>query len=278
MERIWKHFQVYNHDLNLDEAGKQSFYPNQKYEYKVYQNFVLHYVSSGKGFLTIDGEKYQLSANQGFILRRGREVYYYASNQDPWSYYWIGLSGKHFADYLERSTIKNANVIDFIEDSELKSAIKDICDLALTNKKPRNGDLKIKQHIYRALHAICEEYPNELYNHSEPIQRQYAEIAYEYINSNFNKDITVSEVADYIGISRSYLYRLFNKRYNESPQNLLMSRRIDLARHLLVETSMTIGEISQMVGYEDQLLFSKNFKKKTEFNPTQYRKLNTFKK
>lgn len=78
MRQLWQHFDYGLTDLQFDECGIQQFEPYQVYQYTVYQPYIIHWIASGKGSLEVDNHCYPLTANQGFILRRGQQVKYYA--------------------------------------------------------------------------------------------------------------------------------------------------------------------------------------------------------
>lgn len=102
--------------------------------------------------------------------------------------------------------------------------------------------------------------------------RVYVERAKDYIASSYSYPITVEDVADYTGISRSYLFRAFQAYQKQSPKEYLTEYRIRQACHLLRETGLSVASIAYSVGFEDNLYFSKAFKKKMQMSPSQYRK------
>lgn len=83
--------------------------------------------------------------------------------------------------------------------------------------------------------------------------------------------IGVSDIADSIGITRSHLNHVFQQELNISIQNFLIDFRMHKSANLLVSTTLSIKEISNQVGYHDQLVFSKAFKKKFGVSPKSYR-------
>jgi AraC-like DNA-binding protein len=93
----------------------------------------------------------------------------------------------------------------------------------------------------------------------------------DYINANYMHAISVTDIADHVGISRTYLNRLFHQVYNSSVQDFLMNYKLDKAAFLLVNTEMPVKEISQNAGYRDPLVFSKAFKTKYDVSPKNYR-------
>jgi AraC-like DNA-binding protein len=111
--------------------------------------------------------------------------------------------------------------------------------------------------------------------HEEDVQNSqvvYVEQAKDYISTNYSYPITVEDVASYVGISRSYLFRSFQAIQNQSPKEYLIEYRLKRARHLLRETSLSIASIAYSVGFENNLYFSKAFKSKMKMTPSEYRK------
>ncbi len=79
-------------------------------------------------------------------------------------------------------------------------------------------------------------------------------------------------MADYIGINRTYLTSIFKEKMDKSPQEFLMQVRMSKACELLLNTDVPINVVAREVGYEDQMAFSKMFRKKNGLSPDQYRK------
>ena len=99
----------------------------------------------------------------------------------------------------------------------------------------------------------------------------YVKHAVEYITQNYNKRIKINELADYIGVNRSYLTSSFKKAMGCSPQEYLVNLRMDKAKSLLKKTDIPINAVASAVGYTDQLAFSKIFKQNFGLSPKAYR-------
>lgn len=272
MKELWKYFEKNDHDISIDECGIQQFFPNQAYAYNTYQNFVIHYIEAGSGTYEINQTSYHLSAGEGFIVRKGTKVTYYGNKENPWKYYWVGLNGRHLNSYLKLTTLKNQTIIHFAPDSQAANVIKNICLFTKNHQDSTNNIVWYKYKIYELLWSLSNEFRDKDYSLELP-QRSYEEIAFDYIQSNYNKRMTITDVANYIGISRSYLYRLFKHKYEMSPQEFLQEKRLKTAKKLLHTTNKTINEVAYDIGYENQLLFSKNFKKEFGMSPSRYREM-----
>ena len=82
----------------------------------------------------------------------------------------------------------------------------------------------------------------------------------------YQNGIGISDIASNIGISRAYLNSAFQKELNMSAQSFLIDYRMHKAASLLLGTDMSVKEIARCIGYTDQLVFSKAFKKKFKNN------------
>lgn len=88
----------------------------------------------------------------------------------------------------------------------------------------------------------------------------YIKEAMNYIEQNFQNDISIEDIARVCGINRSYLGKIFKNSVGHSPQEFLMNYRMIKATELLKLTSLSIADVGSAVGYENQLHFSRAFK------------------
>ena len=99
--------------------------------------------------------------------------------------------------------------------------------------------------------------------------------AIEYMMSHFTEpELNMAALADTLGISSANLAVEFKNDTGINPSDYLVSLRLEEAKRLLVETDYKIKEIGVMVGYEDDHVFMRRFKKYTTITPGQYRKEN----
>ena len=84
--------------------------------------------------------------------------------------------------------------------------------------------------------------------------------------------MTISELARSIGLDRSYLGSIFKEQLSTSLQNYLKNYRMDKACELMKNETLSIGDISRSVGYDDPLLFQSCSGNAREFPPREYRR------
>ncbi|WP_316569592.1 response regulator [Neobacillus sp. YIM B06451] len=95
--------------------------------------------------------------------------------------------------------------------------------------------------------------------------------AIEYIARNLSNPMTVEDIADDIGMSRSHLSTLFKKNLGCSIHSFIEGKRLQLAKQLLKGTNVTIQEVGEQIGILDAKYFSKWFKRCTGLPPSDYR-------
>ena len=229
-----------NIELNLYTCGHEACKSLHSYGPAIRSGYLIHIVLRGKGTYKINNTEYTLSAGDAFLIYPNELIYYEADKDDPWEYIWVGLVGTKVCDYLNKTSISKSNPIFTIRnDSSL----------------------------------ILNEFPNTS-NNNKNTQQTYLDEALLYIQLNFHDNISIIDIATHLSIDRSYLHRIFKKNLNISPQEYILNLRLEKAAELLSTTSLTIGDISRSVGYNDTMLFSKTFKKYNVCTPSLYRKFN----
>lgn len=98
-------------------------------------------------------------------------------------------------------------------------------------------------------------------------------LAKQYIQGNYDKQITLEDVGNEVDLSSAYLSNIFKKEVGINFSDYLINCRIEAAKELLKSTNISIGLISEKVGYKDQKHFSKMFFKVVGLKPSVYRKV-----
>ena len=259
-------------DIYLTICGIENCLPGYKFHTVDRPGYQLHVILSGKGVLSVDGNKQELHFGQMFITKPGEDTWYQADENDPWAYCWMTFDGNNAFRYAESAGFRNGvNWIDCHVDEErfynLVKRILDQPELTLANDLMRMGLLM--EYIGLAIESNykSEKVVRREYEYTTDV---YVGYAVNFMQSNY-ASVKVSDVARYIGIHRSYLTNIFKKKMGISPQEYLMQCKLKKSCELLLETQMPIQEISQQVGYDNPLTFSKIFKNFYGVSPKNYR-------
>lgn len=133
--------------------------------------------------------------------------------------------------------------------------------LALSNQ----NNYEIMSLFYKILSRLIN--CNDQKNYPESLNN-----AIKYIEKNIDCiELCNSDIAKKVGISEVYLRKLFKNNLNTTANQYIQNKRVEKAKILLTETSMTITAISEKCGYSCVYYFCYAFKKVTGFTPTQYR-------
>lgn len=102
--------------------------------------------------------------------------------------------------------------------------------------------------------------------------KQKIKQAMEYIQENFDKDLNMAVVSNYISMNYSLFSYSFKEYTGSNFVNYLKGIRMEEAKRLLAETDLRIIEVSQKVGYDNEKHFMKIFKTSVGVSPSEYRK------
>jgi AraC-like DNA-binding protein len=107
---------------------------------------------------------------------------------------------------------------------------------------------------------------------SQNTAKSYVQKGIEYITSNYSYPITVEDIAEYVGLSRSHLFRSFENVLGVSPKEYLTDFRIKQSCYLLKNSDLSVTAIANSIGFDNSLYFSKTFHKIKGMSPKEYRK------
>lgn len=102
----------------------------------------------------------------------------------------------------------------------------------------------------------------------------YIERAKDYIAGNYKKKIYLSDMAENLGLSETYLSRLFKKETGIRIQDFIVDVRLEHAANLLKYSDETLSNVAEYVNFPSQSYMGKVFKEKYGVTPKYYRKLN----
>lgn len=259
-------------DLYLVHCGKEKCHPSHICPGKK-SEYIIHFVLSGKGTYSANGKTWELTAGQMFLIYPNEPVTYASDTEDPWCYTWIGFNGIRVDAILKNCGFSPRTlVLPFHNPEPILAQIDGILDarpLSFANELKRNA------YLFALLAELAENNVNSLQKKSSAkhdySSNVYVEHAIEYIKEGYSDGINVTDIANDIGISRTYLNHTFQKELGISVQRFLIDFRLHKAANLLISTDKTVNEIAKAVGYDDPLAFSKAFKKKFEKSPKNYR-------
>lgn len=101
--------------------------------------------------------------------------------------------------------------------------------------------------------------------------RECAEIK-RYLDTNYREDISLDLLAELAHLNKYYLAHTFQREYGISPITYLNRRRIEESKHMLGNTSYSLAQISELMGFSSPSYFSQCFRKAEGMTPNEYRR------
>jgi AraC-like DNA-binding protein len=256
-----------NFGLAVYNTGYQKCAGNHTWGPATRDHYLIHYVSSGKGVFNFGGHTYSLTTGDMFLIFPGKTSFYTADSAEPWEYYWVGFNGTDAKRLVRLSGFSIENpILKLPQVSQVKPLLLNIYN---GRGNTPEAEAEMTGYLYLFLSRLIKNHER---NRDSFGMRDYLAKALRFIQYNYADEIGVSDIADYVGISRSQLYRAFISFFNISPNDFLQKYRLNQACSLLRDRSLTIAEVAGSVGYKDPLYFSRVFKKHKGTTPTQYQK------
>lgn len=257
-------------DLELLVCGTEDCSPGHFWGPGVRDYWLVHYVLEGCGVLSTGGGEWPVHAGQMFLIEPDSLVMYRADGQQPWRYIWVGFTGTKAAEWLHGCGFSSGSPVF----TDASGYIRD-CFVRMTETfaLPAGRELRLTGLLYQALSGLYESASDSVPERPQSERSAlYVRQAMRFLESNMANGTGVAEAARHIGLERSYFSALFRRHVGFSPRDWLMNLKADHAMRLLSNPSLSIADVARSVGYEDPLLFSRIFRKRTGQSPASFRR------
>jgi AraC-like DNA-binding protein len=216
---------------------------------------LLWYVLDGIGRLTLDGRDTDLGPGTAVVFAPGDAP---VAHHDPRRR--LLVFGMHF-DATGLGTLRCV-----VRDPELVAALARRCDAG-----HRRGDpLGARQSRLCLEQILCVLWEDATDPVPGPVDAVLDEIT-AAIRQDPSRRWSVAELAARAGLSRAQFTRRFTAHARMPPNRYLIHARVERARHLLTETSMSVTQVAATLGYPDVAYFSRQYRRQTGRSPRQAR-------
>ncbi|NBC71876.1 helix-turn-helix domain-containing protein [Paenibacillus sacheonensis] len=225
---------------------------------------VLGYVINGHGEIQVNAEKQRLGKGDAFILRKDsrHEVTALSDSNEPWTYYWYNVHGNSLPlletfHLLHTSFIPNCGIGHlFLEGFEAA--------------KLRSEGLHEQTTFILSCAEIMLALQHRLRQDSDYFSPVMSRMKL-YLDRLVGEDFRSDDFSRHMGLSFKQLSRIFKQHAGSTIYQYVLTRKIDMAKMMLSDTEMAVGDIAVHLGYDDPQYFSNLFKHKTGMSPTAYR-------
>lgn len=258
-------------DIFLFYSGMSQCPPGHIWGPAIRDHFVIHYILSGQGTFQLDNRQYNLKKDDGFLISPGVFSTYWASEDDPWTYIWIGFHGVNAKNFLSLANLTDKNpIFHFKRGRQIENILLET--IRFNKDYSHSTSFRIQALLYQLFAELVEN--------ARPSQQQMPHAPKEthirksltFIQSNYMEDITIEKIAAHVNLHRSYFSKLFKEHMGISPSVYLSNYRLTRAARILINTDFTITEIANMSGFNDVISFTRAFKSVYHHTPSIYRK------
>ena len=218
-------------------AGEEDCSPHHCFGPYIREHYLLHFCLSGKGVFCDKNGEQEVGAGEFFIIRPGEVTRYVADGENPWHYVWFAFRGNITARFDSLPSVLKTP----------EGLAQRLC--ALIDMNEESPDL-YSAFAYELAHALSLGH-----GETNALARIHRYVRYHYMEA-----LSVESIAAAFGFERSYLYRIFKKRYGIGLKEHITAVRMQHAKVFLSQ-GMRVSETARIVGYTDEFNFSRAYKK-----------------
>lgn len=240
---------------------------------------VIVYVVSGRRIFHRNNRKYEMTEGVCVFLKKGTQV-----TERPGNEGWCAMAFFMPDGFIKALMNENLNKLPVSslpvnQDEDILSLhINDLTRSFFSSMMPyftmdppppeNLVELKFKELV---LSILSDKRNAQLLSYFNWLREERLPPIEDVMQKNFTSNLTVEEYSRLACRSTATFKREFKKLFQTTPAKWVMKRRVRLARELLENTSMSIGDIAFEAGFESQPHFSRAFKEQTGVTPSQWR-------
>jgi AraC-type DNA-binding domain-containing proteins len=232
-------------------------------------DYLMMYVHSGEMKVRLSGNDAVIKAGTVVLYRPGQEQLYRHNDECPVKCYWAHFTGYGVELLLKSLDFGEEGVFNIGINNEIPSLVK----IMINDIHTRNVGYKtIAVSLFMQVLTIISR--KSLRNVNKEYKKAVDDIislSLDYIHINYMKDIAVSELSQMNMLSTNRYIKVFKRELGVTPREYIIRLRLEKACELLGGTNFNIKQISSMVGMENQMYFSRLFKKYLGMTPSTYK-------
>ncbi len=228
---------------------------NGKTETHTHDYFEIEYVVSGSGVYIIDGISYKIEPKMLFYMTPANIHTVISEKTDLITILFKDCSFlQHISDNHSALKLNRNDAILY----------ESLCHELMSNIDNQDYSQQLLQIIISKINLMSGKQYNNICTTSKK--------ALIYILNNFKNNISLSEAAQYVGLSTAYFSSMFKKENNISFKQYVDELRFDYAKKLLSNSDTSISQVCKECGFDNYENFLRRFKLRFGMSPISYRK------
>jgi len=250
-------------DLSLELIGvfkiTRNIYSTKSCNHRNYDSISLR--TNGRGDFKANSMTFSVKRGDVLYLPKNAQYNCWTSGET--------IFAIHFINY----SFTSKNQIEIISVENIEYIEELVTEMYNEWKEQKQGyRYKCTSLFYSLIHFLnCQLQKNKL----EALPREDKfKTAIDYIHAHFrNEQISVASLAQMCAVSDSYFRKQFKKIYSLSPNQYIISLRLEYASQLLRSRLYTVSEVAEKSGFNDTKYFYKSFKKRFQYSPKEFQKI-----
>ena len=251
-------------------------YPKAKFHYVersggISQHIIIYCVE-GRGWIEIDKKRMEINPSQFIAIPAGTAHKYAANEKDPWTIYWIHFKGEIAAFIVDLLLQKSRNYKPELIYNENRMKLFEDIYSNLEKGYGQDNLRYVNMIFYHFLSSLLYEDKFSLVDNKKEDDIIARTIA--FMQKKIHEIVSLQEFADFARLSVSHFSAIFRERTGYSPIEYFNHLKVQKACQYLLLTHLTVKEIANQLGIDDQYYFSRMFSKLMGHSPIEYRKRN----
>ena len=227
-----------------------------------------HLVTHGRGTFETGYGKFELVAGDLFFPWPGIPHKFWENPEDPWEFYWVRVIGPGCIDLGRQWGASPESPVIHTAIPELaEESAKSLLDYWSGDHRQIHQGLALFHRFVAATQPAGEQdqAPTQT---PESLIREATIIVETLLETGLN----VAELARYLGVSRTKLWRVFLDETGISPVTFLRQKRLERAKSLLMRSSLTVSQIADACGFGSEKYFHQAFRESTGTSPVKWKR------
>lgn len=237
---------------------------------RVLNEYQVIYITSGKGIFESDSCRQQeIKAGTIILLFPGERHRYRPLTETGWDEYWVGMKGPVLDNLLKENFFTREKPCLYIGFQE---GMLQLFHLIIEKTKQENPGYQpliagAALHLMGNIHYLVKQQVN-----GNKEKEQLMNKARLLFRANISQHYSPEQAAEELQVGYSWFRKEFKKYTGLSPFQYYIQLKIEKARELLNDPAVSVKEIAYDLRFDSSFYFSRIFKEKTGFTPTEYRK------
>lgn len=229
-------------------------------------DYQIIYIAKGKGYFILDGKEKIIKEGNIILYRPGQIQQYSYSYKDQPEIYWIHFTGHAIESYLKELKFGDNQIYEVGFNTEY---------IKLWNKII--AEIQVKRLCYESivegiLIQLLGTMGRSIYEETQNTTTGYIQQIIEEIHKSNYNPLMIKDYAKQCNMSVCWFINSFKQFTGMTPQQYIIQMKVNKAKGLLMETQLNIGEIADLLGFQNAFYFSRVFKKATGVSPKEWRK------